>query len=124
MGATGIEPVTSAVSRQRSAAELSARDEGDCIAHLRLRCLHAGDPIGSNGGTVWRARQQIESVAGSKPSVALAGMEGNRPAQAEQDLVEFVPVLGVVVAGLVRPGVRLEPFDREGSHGDGGGVHG
>lgn len=34
VGGTGIEPVTSAVSRQRSPAELTARDAGVAIAAL------------------------------------------------------------------------------------------
>ncbi len=74
MGATGIEPVTSAVSRQRSAAELSARC-GHCIPTRRRR--------ESNPGTGFCRPLPHHSATSPRPLSTKGGR--NRPPSGRPD---------------------------------------
>ncbi len=74
VGATGFEPVTSAVSRQRSAAELSARD-GHCIPPRRRR--------ESNPGRGFCRPLPHHSATSPRPQSAMGGR--NRPSSGRPD---------------------------------------
>ena len=74
VGATGIEPVTSAVSRQRSAAELSARC-GHCIPTRRRR--------ESNPGTGFCRPLPHHSATSPRPLSTKSGR--NRPPSGRPD---------------------------------------
>jgi hypothetical protein len=63
---------------------------------------------------MWGARREIETIARLQVDVSVWDMEDDGTGDAEEHLVELVSVLGVGVAGLVRPGAGVEPFVGEG----------
>src|SRR5579872_263731 len=105
---------SAATDERPSTARLSSPHRGGAsrstsrVRPLRPVCLHALHAVGSDRGGVLHADGELEAVAHPEGQLAVAGVEHDGAAYAEQHLGQGVAVPSVFRAGPVPPRGRLE----------------